>query len=320
MRNISATYRKFLFLLVKFSIVIASFYFIYIHTIHNNTINFKDFIFQIEKIVTTNYSVVFYLLLFTFFNWFFEILKWQNLVSVLQKISFIQALKQSLGSHTASLFTPNRIGEYGAKLLYFKKSNSKKIVLLNLLSNISQMSVTVLFGIFGLLYLWLYFNWNFPIFRPWKFIYLIVFILIFFFGGKKIISKKIRGFYWNKIIQFIKTIPVKVSVLTLVYSIIRYLIFSHQFYFLLRLFHVEVDYQTIILLIFAMYLIASIIPSLPMFDFLIKGSVAVFVFGFISINELIVVTITTVMWLLNFAFPAIIGSYFVLNFKFMEGK
>lgn len=320
MRNISATYRKFLFLLVKFSIVIASFYFIYIHTIHNNAINFKDFIFQIEKIVTTNYKVIFYLFLFTFFNWFFEILKWQNLVSVLQKISFIQALKQSLGSHTASLFTPNRIGEYGAKSLYFKKSNRKKIVLLNLLSNISQMSVTVLFGSFGLLYLWLHFNWNFPVFRLRKFMYFFALFLVFIFGGKELISKKIRGFYWNKIMQFIKKIPVKVSVLTLVYSVVRYLIFSHQFYFLLRLFHVEVDYQTVILLIFAMYLIASIIPSLPMFDFLIKGSVAVFVFGFISINELIVVTITTVMWLLNFAFPAIIGSYFVLNFKFMEGK
>ncbi len=318
MRKISSIYRKFLFFLVKFSIVIASFYFIYTHTIYNNSINFSDFIFQIEKIVTTNYSVIFYIFLFTFFNWFFEILKWQNLVSVLQKISFIQALKQSLGSHTASLFTPNRIGEYGAKSLYFKKSNRKKIVLLNLLSNISQMSVTVLFGSFGLLYLWLHFNWNFPIFRLRKFIYFLVLFLVFIFGGKELLSKKIRGFYWNKIIQFIKKIPVKVSVLTLIYSAVRYIIFSHQFYFLLRLFQVEVDYQSVMLLIFAMYLIASIIPSLPMFDFLIKGSVAVFVFGFISVNELIVVTITTVMWLLNFAFPAIIGSYFVLNFKFME--
>ncbi len=320
MRNISATYRKFLFFLVKFTIVITSFYFIYVHTIHNDAIPIKDFIFQIEKIVATDYNVLLYIFLFTFFNWFFEILKWQNLVSVLQKISFMQALKQSFGSHTASLFTPNRIGEYGAKSLYFKKNNRKKIVLLNLLSNISQMSVTVLFGSLGLLYLWLHFNWSFPVFRFREFIYFLVLFLVFVFGGKELLSKKIRGFYWNKIIKFIKSIPIKISVLTLVYSIVRYLIFSHQFYFLLRLFQVEVNYQTVMLLIFAMYLIASIIPSLPMFDFLIKGSVAVFVFHFISVNELIVVTITTIMWLFNFALPAIIGSYFVLNFKFSESK
>jgi len=56
----------------------------------------------------------------------FEILKWQNLVSFYQKIvsfyqkiTFKSALIQSLSSLTASLITPNRIGEYGVKALYF---------------------------------------------------------------------------------------------------------------------------------------------------------------------------------------------------------
>ena len=71
-------------------------------------------------------------------------------------------------------------------------------------------------------------------------------------------------------------------------------------------------------LVFAMYLIASTIPSLPMFDWLIKGSVAVFVFGLIGVNELVIVSITSIMWLLNFALPAVIGSYFVINFRFIS--
>ena len=65
----------------------------------------------------------------------------------------------------------------------------------------------------------------------------------------------------------------------------------------------------------SMYLLSSIIPALSIFDVVIKGSVAVFVFSFLEINQLIILSIITIMWLLNFVLPSIIGSYFVLLFK-----
>ena len=64
-----------------------------------------------------------------------------------------------------------------------------------------------------------------------------------------------------------------------------------------------------------MYFIASILPSLTIFDWAIKGSVAIFLFGFVEVNALTIVTITTLMYVLNFAVPALFGSIFVLNFK-----
>ena len=91
--------------------------------------------------------------------------------------------------------------------------------------------------------------------------------------------------------------------------------FSHQFYFLLLLFGVEVEYLQVMPLIFSMYLLASIIPSLTIFDWAIKGSIAVWLFSFLSVNELTIITITTVMWLLNFGIPALLGGVFVLNLK-----
>jgi hypothetical protein len=250
-------------------------------------------------------------------NWFFEILKWKHLVSSLKNTTVLQATKQSLGSHTAALFTPNRIGEYGAKAFYFYKNERKKILLLNLISHVSQMTITIIFGVLGLVFLFLNFEVDLPIFRTRRLVYYLALIIVSIFGGRFFIAKKIRGFYLNKILKFIKSLSFIYVFKVLLFSVIRYLIFSHQFYFLLRLFGVETDYYTLMLLIFAMYLIASVIPSLPMFDWLIKGSVAVFVFGLIGVNELLIVSITTVMWLLNFALPAIIGSYFVLNFSYV---
>jgi len=92
---------------------------------------------------------ILFLVILSIFNWFFEILKWQNLVSFIKNISFFEALKQSLAALTASLFTPNRIGEYGAKAAYFTKPLRKRILLLNLLGNIAQMTTTLVFGIIG---------------------------------------------------------------------------------------------------------------------------------------------------------------------------
>jgi len=178
------------------------------------------------------------------------------------------------------------------------------------------MAVTVLFGLIGLIFIINTYEVNIPIFRMRKLAYYTAILVISVFGGHFFITKKIRGFYFNKIVLFFKSLPKSIIIKTLFFSIIRYLIFSHQFYYLLQLFGVDLDYFILIKLIFAMYLFASIIPSLPMFDWLIKGSVAVFVFGLIGVNELIIVTITSLMWLFNFALPAIIGSYFVLNFKY----
>src|SRR5690606_38876186 len=93
------------------------------------------------------------LLILTVFNWFFETLKWQTLVDVIERISFKNALEQSLGALTASLLTPNRIGEYGAKAMYVSPKFRKKILLLNFIGNMMQMSVTLLFGIVGLSFL-----------------------------------------------------------------------------------------------------------------------------------------------------------------------
>ena len=69
------------------------------------------------------------------------------------------------------------------------------------------------------------------------------------------------------------------------------------------------------IVISSMYLLASIIPSLAVFDVLIKTSVAVYLFSFLDVDELTILSISTLMWLLNFILPSMFGSYFVLNFK-----
>ncbi|WP_233098763.1 lysylphosphatidylglycerol synthase domain-containing protein [Aureibaculum flavum] len=312
--------KQFFFFLIKLAIVVGAFYFIYDKIIHNDQLPIRDFIIQLEKSIFKSYTTILILIAFTTCNWFFEIVKWKTLVSNIKNISFYNAFQQSLGSLTASLFTPNRIGEYGAKAIYYKKGNRRKVMLLNLLGNSSQMAITVLLGIVGLTYVFINFDIEIDLYRFRKAGYILAILLVILIGGSIKGFKKIRGFYIDKIIQFFKKIPLSLHFKTLLFSFLRYVFFSHQFYFLLTVFGVDLNYSTAMALITSMYLLASVVPSLALLDWLVKGSVAIWVFSLVGVNELIIVTITLLMWILNFGFPAMIGSYFVLNFNTNQQK
>lgn len=312
--NLNPKYKSFLFFLIKLTIVVGSLYFIYNKIAHNSELNFSEFYNQIKPILLNNNSTIFILFLFTFFNWFFEIWKWKILVATIQKIRFYDATKQSLAALTVSLLTPNRIGDYGGKAAYFSKNRSE-ILLLNLIGNLNQLLITILFGIIGLTFFLRTYDIEINLYRLRGIGYLLGFLILLIIPNR---NRSVKLFEYLKLDQlkvFLKEITTKTHLNILTLSLVRYILFSHQFYFLLTIFRIETDYLTLIYLIFSMYLIASIIPSISLFDWAVKGSVAIYIFTFIDIPEITIVTITLLMWILNFAIPSIIGSFFVINFK-----
>lgn len=301
--------KQFLVLLIKLLVVGGAFYFIYNQLAHNDKLDwdkFRDLVLEKQS-----FSNIVFILFLTFLNRFLEILKWQNLVEVIRKIKLGEASKQVLGALTAGLFTPNGIGEYAGKALFFEKSQAKKIVFLNLICNGIQMILTIAFGIFGLLY----FNAQFEIITTTMvgilFGVLAILILILFFT-KKI---SIKGYSVEKLIHKINEIPKRIHQKNILLAIGRYLVFSHQYYFLFLIFDVEIPYFLLMAAITSVYFLASSLPTFQFLDFAVKGSVAVYFFGLLGVNEWIVVFISTLMWFLNVVIPVVIGSYFVLNFK-----
>ena len=64
-----------------------------------------------------------------------------------------------------------------------------------------------------------------------------------------------------------------------------------------------------------MYLLSSIIPSIFILDVVVKGGISVYLFSFLNIDELSILSIVGIMWILNFVLPSIIGSIYILKFK-----
>lgn len=298
--------KQFLVLTLKVLIVAGAFYFIYNQLANNDHLDWQKFIVLFNK----NQSVlgIAFILFLSFLNRFFEILKWQNLVAHLHPIGLNEATKQVLGALTAGIFTPNGLGEYAGKALFFKKTETKKVVFLNLICNGIQMILTVIFGTIGL---WILGYWR------WSLL-LMLLVLLFFVMGLLIKSIKIKTFSIEKLIEKINAISRPIHQKNIFLGICRYLVFSHQYYFLFLAFDVDLPYFTLMATVATVYFLASSLPTFQFLDFAVKGSVAVYFFGMLGVNEWIVVFVTTLMWFLNVVLPVVIGSYYVLNFKIKQ--
>ena len=303
MITISHKAKQFLVFLVKLLIVVGAFYFIYNQLATNDKLDWEKFLVLFKK----NQSVagISFILFFSFLNRFFEIMKWQNLAQVVKPISINEATKQVLAALTLGVFTPVGVGEYAGKALYFEKKDTKKIIFLNLICNGIQIVATGFFGILGMMVLG-YWLWSLGI------ILVTIVFLLFSYFTKKI---KIKGYSIDNLLERINEIPKKIHRKNFILGICRYLVFSHQYYFLFLAFDVDLPYATLMATITTVYFLASLIPSFQFLDFALKGSLAVYFFRILGVNEWVVIFVTTLMWFLNVVLPVIIGSYYIMIFK-----
>ncbi|MDP2087821.1 MAG: hypothetical protein Q8J84_00290 [Flavobacteriaceae bacterium] len=291
-------------MLFKIALILAAFYTIYNKVfVAQNSISFN----LIDNFTTSQLSlIVLLMLILSTLNWLLEFYKWKVLVSSIDQISFFDSMQQCLTAHTAALITPFKMGEFGFKAMFYEPKNLSKILYLNFLGNGSQLLTTIIFGFLG----WYFYpnslqsiagnSYNSK--DQFIMMFLTVIILIFGFG-----LIRNRFVFW-------KNIPVSVHFKNIGLALLRFLIFSHQFLFLLYLINPDLDYFNTISAIFSMYFLAALIPTFAILDWAIKGSIAIFLLGILGFQAQEILLISLLMWIFNFALPALSGSYFMFTF------
>jgi uncharacterized membrane protein YbhN (UPF0104 family) len=306
---VSRKAKQYLVLLIKLLVVGGAFYFVYNRIADNDQLDWMQFVSTLEQ--KKPFGIIFLILLLTFLNRFLEILKWQNLAGYIRPLSLWQSTEQVLAAVTAAIFTPNGIGEYAAKALYFKKAEAKTVVFLNLICNGIQLIIAVVAGLTGLLA----FNIMYDV-VPNRTLLIIIASLtglaLLIFSSRKI---TIKGYSLNTLAEKINEIPRVIHRKNNLLALLRYLSIIHQHYFIFLAFDVQLPYFVMITAIAAVYFVGSSLPNFTFLDFAVRGSVAVYFFGILGVNEWIVVFAATLQWLLNIVLPVSIGSYFVLRFK-----
>ncbi|MCO5248467.1 MAG: flippase-like domain-containing protein [Chitinophagales bacterium] len=260
--------------------------------------------------------------LLSFLNWSVESVKWKSLVTKLTPISFGKSFLGILFGIAFSLFTPNRLGEYGGRVLVLKDHKIAAIVS-TLIGSYSQIVVNMTIGgIAGFIYLWKYVHLSPYLLFTVSIFFLIwmVFLFVSFFNIE-IVSVLFRKYsFFKKIAEYVDVVKLYQfhELRNLLFlSFFRYSIYCLQFFLLLKVFRVGIHFFEGIVLIPSVFFLQSILPTMAIFDLSLRGQIAVEIIGTYAKGGLVVVVAaSTVLWFINLIVPSIIGGVVALFYKF----
>ena len=321
--------RKTIGFLLKIGIVAFALFFLYQQLTYKSSIEQFD-LDQILVKLQENYIVVTVVILMMLLNWFLESLKWRFLISKIEKVSIKRSIRAIFSGITISAFTPNRVGEYGGRVFCLEKADRIKGVLITVIGSMAQLVTTIVFGSIGILLLpnlmpefdSLLSNivFAYPI-MLFLLILLNVLLVTLFLNASvfSVVLSKIKFFRkfkkYNEVFSFYNSSEL---LEILLYSVGRYIVFTTQFFILLQVFDVQIGYINAMILITTMLLVISIIPTIAITEIGIRGSIALFLFGLVSVNAIGILSATFVMWVINLLLPALIGTIFIFSLKFFR--
>ena len=321
--------KKTLSLLLKITIVVLAFYFLYQQVVSKKAFDGFDLLF-IKQTIFKNQGLIILVFFMMLFNWFLEAVKWKFLIKKIEKVSILTALRAVFSGITVSVFTPNRVGEYGGRVFCLEKADRIQAVLITVLGSMAQLLTTIFFGSMGLLFLNNYIPELEKLYHEMDFSYPLLFFMLLFlnilllllFHNISVISNLMDKFNWlskyKKYKEVFTYYNAQELMMVFLLSIFRYAIFTTQFFILLKLFAVDISYFDAIVLSMVMLFAISVIPTIAISEIGVRGSVALYLFSLVSANAIGILSATFLLWVINLLVPAIIGNFFVFTLKFFR--
>lgn len=270
------------------------------------------------------YSLLAFLLMFV--NWGLEAFKWQLILKESHEISFFKSMKAVFSGNSTAIFTPNRLGAFIGRILHLPENLKTEGTITTWIGNAAQLIATLIFGSIGTYLYWrnASYQWNFDvdvsILKNTLFYFSIsvtIIALIGYFLSEKFIT-------WFSKISYFKNLLVKLEKVSsfskvklvhyLFLSILRYIVFVFQFYFLFHAFNAHLNVADVFVYVGVLYIVIAFMPT--MFGkFGVRESVLLILLSHLPFSDLQIISTSFTLWLINTIFPALLGSFFLLNLK-----
>ena len=273
-------------------------------------------------------------------NWGIEALKWQFLIGKIERVPFLRSFKAVLAGVSVSAFTPNRVGEYFGRVFILEKASPWKGIFITIIGSMSQLLITIIVGTVAFISFIPAYLKDSDFYSPYLFFAIVLLVLVFivsliliFLNVSKLpriisrfIKKKfVKLYQYFSIIGYYNAYELGT---VLIFSFLRYCIFTIQFYLLLMMFSVEIPLFHGLMIIAMVFFVMTAIPTFTLAELPLRGSVSVafirlYFERFGGLTEQIdigVVSSTSTLWLINLAIPALVGTFFVMRLKFFNKR
>lgn len=313
---------------MKFTIFVVLLLVLYYQIFGRTDLTLQDLTVEFSTKLSWKTLPLAFLVLFLMpLNWYFETQKWAVLMQKIEPVDWKKALRAVLFGLSISVFTPNRVGEYGGRLLMVSSENRLKAVFAVMVGVTSQWIVLVISGWWALaltfalgfipinaLFLWAIVFWG----------GVGTFFLAFLYFNLQISINYCLRFRWTnawakKMQSGLYEYSFSELVQSLAYSAIRFWIYTFQYLLLLCFFGFDASLGAMLLGVMIVYLLQTGIPLPPSTGLIARGNIALLIFGYFSIDSSVAILASTFsLWLINVVLPAILGAFFVESIRANE--
>jgi uncharacterized membrane protein YbhN (UPF0104 family) len=236
----------------------------------------------------------------------------------------MQAFKAILSGVSFSVTTPNRVGEYVGRMLYMPEGSRLKSISVTLVGSLSQLLITFLSGIVGLILLKVKLVeqgiLNEFIYRIiLAVLFITVFILSILYWRISIIEAFVEKWFKNSrylyLIQSLRSFNVQLLGKLLLLSFLRYLVFIVQYYLVFLVFDVDLPLVAVWSVVSVLFLSMAIIPTIALVEVGLRGEISLQLMALYTSNSLGVGLTSVTIWLINLVLPAVVGCIFILSVK-----
>lgn len=267
-------------------------------------------------------------------NWGLEARKWQVLARRVEPLGFGAALRAVVLGLTLGFSTPNRVGDYAARVLLLRSRRRLDALGAVFLGRFAQLVVTVGVGSVGAGYFLLTYHLRgFPLVQAGAVVGLVgvnaALLAALFLGGS--VAAALAGLpaarrwpvvgRWTRAATILGAYSGRELGVVLAWSGVRYAVFTAQFGLLLAAFGVSCGVGEGALAVAGTFLLKSLVPSLSaLTDVGVRELSAVHFFGLLGQPALPVLSASLCLWLLNIAAPSAAGLVLVPRLRLWIGR
>ena len=323
---------------IRLVIIVATYVFVYRQVFYQKDLSalLREVVERSEK--SSFWPVLAGVVLLMFLNWGLETAKWKLLMGKIEPIPFLRAFRAVMTGVSVSMFTPNRVGEYFGRVFILKKGSHIQGILITVIGSMSQLLITLAAGLASL-FLFLiiqdfldpYISGQLHLFLVFAVPPVLALLLFLYFRIPRLTPFLVR--HWKamavrlrKYAEVFSWYSRKELFSVLILSFLRYLVFTLQFYIILRLLGVPLPLPEGIMLISLIYLGLTLFPTVALAELGVRGSVSIFLINAWFIHERAmgadidasILAASSLVWIINLVIPALMGTVFVFNLKFFR--
>jgi len=279
-----------------------------------------------ETISGKGITPLLFILFLMFLQWFLEAIKWKILLKDIISIHWIDAYRSILSGITVSVVTPNRLGEFAGRVIHLPNGTRLEGTAFTFIGNLAQLIITCVLGSISLFIgydqLKDQLNGDESVYSVDLLLLLApiaaMVLLLLYFSSSWIMQKlghwKLLRTFSAHLMVLSRTPPTRLG-WVLILSCIRYAIFVFQYLIVFRFTGLSTDFLVLATSVSVMLLWLSIVPTFSFMEMGVRWQFALLLFPTNGSPPLAIPIAVTIIWLVNFIIPAVLGTFTFLQLR-----